>query len=534
MPPATSRQCLPDELSPFAAQLLQSGEALAYLHLSGNHCTSKVDDNQIGSVHTYQVALRHDQPEGDKFAFEYEVLGVFDSYIGKCVVYAPLHAPERTVIAFRGVRIDVNMKEGNASDVSSMLERRMTRVTWLPSKARMSIGICRHAGAIWGGTPGRAHLGGHTTSHGLVEFLRTRLRPESEVHFTGLSLAGSLAQLMALRCCLDASIPIADGAHVLTFGALPFMNAETASVYDATLGARCAHLATRLLERMSPAATIRAATSPWWIEADDDDDDAAEKVYAALDPLTLSFMTEPKQPAHTYAIESEQRRASTDCGDGFSIYSAHPFWSKPDDPDGGGAARLRAVREWPTDVILRSRLHQLMLNQLDDTDGLHIDFLRLHRGKAYKTAVLALVNSAIETQQAQRASERAAGESERAGEPAAAPTAPTGGVGMRKTSSKRALSEMLGDDAEVDAAEVDAATEPLGQRAEAAAPATSSETGGMRRTSSKRALSEMLAQDAEVDGGDENQPVPQTQRDGLSKLASHGSMADRLDEIAMF
>ena len=78
----------------------------------------------------------------------------------------------------------------------------------------------------------------------------------------------------------------------------------------------------------------------------------------------------------------------------------------------------------------------------------------------------------------------------------------------------------------------------LEEDAAAVVPSCAAETreaSGMRRTSSKRALSETLRwDDADGDGTDENQPLPRAQRDGLSKLASHGSMADRLDEIAMF
>merc|ERR1719305_862420 len=104
------------ELPPFANSLIESGEALAYLHLSGNAVNFDADHQEI----TYTTTVNEKE-----VSFTYDVLCSCSGWAGKhgkAVVYRPIHDPDRIVIAFRAVRlaIDAGQISGNSSDVASM------------------------------------------------------------------------------------------------------------------------------------------------------------------------------------------------------------------------------------------------------------------------------------------------------------------------------------------------------------------------------------------------------------------------------
>ena len=90
---------------PFAHDLISSAEVLAYLHLSGNHAHNSPS---IGEVHTYETTVSTGEEPHATISFSYEILAVCnggnDGELGQAIVYRPLHAENKIVIAFRPVR----------------------------------------------------------------------------------------------------------------------------------------------------------------------------------------------------------------------------------------------------------------------------------------------------------------------------------------------------------------------------------------------------------------------------------------------
>lgn len=465
------------ELPPFAAGLIESGEALAYLHLTGSHAAMAAAklDADVGSVHTYETSMPSD-PE-TKISFDYEVLAIFNGDrgdLGQAVAYQPQHAPDRVVVAFRAVRVGqidalTSQTSGNRQDVESYLDPCFIKTTWLPSRARMSRGLCRHAGAVWA-------LG---STGGLGNFLVSQCAGKA-VHFVGLSLAGALAQATALRATIETKeTKIDERAHVITFGALPWANAGAAECYSKILGARSVHLASRLSERVE-AADARsgqpAVMAPcWWDERRDVADAGGERMYDVLDPLTNAFVNEHTVLPNTYAIDALECRADADVVDVSEAASVSESLGLPSHAWTSGA-HLTALTTFPEAIVPRQRLQALMSQMLEDDDALVLDYMRLHRGRAYKAALKALVDS---TRAAKKRRAREAEEEP----PAAAKLRP----GLRRNTSKRTLDEALLD------------------------PNNENVADGSNTAIAER---------------------PPTGR--LSKVASYGSLADKLDQIGMF
>jgi len=366
-------------MKPFALELVESGEALAYLHLSG--AAVNRDDTSL----TYTTAI-----EEREVTFQYEVLCICNGdtdRLGKAVVYQPSHDPDRIIVAFRAVRIDSDWStspSGNKADVESMLDTKFHKTSWLPSKtSQMSFGVARHAGGIWaGGVRG-----------GLSEFLKTT--KAREVHFTGLSLAGALAQAVALRSVFEKALPnFHERACVFTFGAVPWINDIGAACYADILGERTVHLCTR----MTVHANVLPVSCPAWWEAavgaayelDARDVGESSRPFIVADPITSAFAEEHAVMCNTFAIESTRGAPAAK-------------WCNTDDDEVDfwrSGARCSAVTRFPPHLVPRTGIHDLMNHKLPPHDALVRDYMRLHRGRAYKAAVRALVHCAIEARRA--------------------------------------------------------------------------------------------------------------------------------------
>jgi len=522
-------EVVPQTVPLFAAELVETGECLAYLHLTGYHAALNSAKIEVGAVHLYETTL-----SGAKLSWNYEVVAVFDGDrgdLGQAVAYKPLHDPTRVIVAFRAVRVDDNgpsfSPTGHTIDVDAMLDESFLKTKWLPSEAKMSRGICRHAGTVWA-------LG---KKGGLMQWLLTHCSTLA-VHFIGLSLAGALAQATALRATIEqGETGIGDRAHVFTFGALPWGNAGAADIYLQYLGQRTMHLVTR-------ATQFAVDALPWWEEIDapvDLNEQASApasltaspseperrgdpaaaaspalaaipsrvSVYSVLDPLTAAFAPDHAVFPHTFAVDSLARYYVRPPSDGLpwsppsyddssreevreeATSSRSQSFAESDstrsrassaDEFGAGAqssaaaesstgahakavdswtsgAVLRALTQWPSALVPPRQLAALMANKLSADAPLVADYMRLHRGRAYKAALKSLVDLAI-----CRARER--GEDE--------------------------------------------ATKPVPR---------------IHRISSKRTLDEVWS-DENASGANERSP-----QDRLSKVASYGSLADKLDEI---
>jgi len=486
-------EVLPPTFPAWAGDLIESGESLAYLHLSGNHAA--LDDSiKVGSLHTYETTLC--EAGEQRVKFQYEVLSVFNGdsdELGKGVAYRPLHDPDRIIISFRAVRVDALKFAGNELDVNSMLDRTFLQTNWLPRVARISRGICRHAGCIWS-------LG---EEGGLAAWLARHCKEAKVVHFTGLSLAGALAQVLGLRALIDGGDTcLGERAHIFTFGTVPWCNTAAGELYNRVLAERAVHLATRLLQQTTAPASaggLAEEVPSWWLPAAPEgspsgDSSTYSRVYRVLDPLTAAFGDDHALLSFTYAIDSPQRIVARDEPFDFCARS-FDFWS--------AGCVLSRLTSWDGARTPHAALGQLMTRQLAESDPLSTDYLRLHRGRAYKAALLSLVRSAVRARHARE--------------------------GIIPAPYPVSLS-----------AQQHNATAPGASQLEAAClPDADAPKGGMRRnSSSKRSLAAML-EGSDENGTDPNHSSPygsptlSGQRGGMTKIASYGSLADKLDEFNM-
>jgi hypothetical protein len=475
-----SRHAEPCELPPFANALVKSGEALAYLHLSG----SAVTQNQTDISYEATVKDR-------TVAFSYNVLRTCcgdNDYHGKAVVYQPAHDPNRIVVAFRAVRLETSKHSsgsradtgkdisGNRADVEAMLELRVASADWLPSsEARISYGIIRHAGVIWAcGRDG-----------GLRAFLKTC--KAREIHFTGLSLAGALAQVVALKSELETTLGICERARVITFGAVPWANASAAADYASVLGERAAHLCTHMTLRVS----VHTAPDdrPWWVSNGAPAEDGRMpmpmhgdvldlvQTYDVVDPLTCAFKPDHAMLCSTFAVESREAPKVR------RWYHSPTVQSQDENELWVTGADVRGLARFPAGLVPRKDIVDLFRNQLGQEHSLLNDYLLLHRGRAYKSAVRGLVHSAMERARLRDEPAAITPVVTPVVAPVAAPTLPKL---RRNSSSKRTLSD----------------------------PENAIDTSNAQTTLE----------------------WPAQQTGGISKVASYGSLANsfKLDEINMF
>ena len=596
----------PAEVAPFVSELLATGEVLAYLHLSGHHAAT---DPKLKTFHKYETTAGGKHSE-KPLVFEYEVVaveGANGGQHGRAVVYRPLHAPDRYVIAFRAVRAQCcaaamagadAIIHGHPADVDAMLDPKFVQTTWLPAEARVSRGICRHAGSTWAIERG-----------GLQSWLTDECPPNANIHFVGLSLAGALTQMTALRAVIENETALGERAHVLTFGALPWTNQGGRDCYERSLGSRAAHLVTELYQQTP--GVFPPAVEPWWIESTHERElvsfgNTHAREYSVIDPLSSGCAPEHVLMHNTFAIGDPDQPAT----DPTTAVKAD-FWHAE-----GVSLRLHTVA--PQNIVSRREIGKLMTHGLEEDDQLKIDYLRLHRGRAYKVALTALVRSAMQKRQAAEeaaaaavAAEAVVAEAAKAQEAVAAEAVAAEAAKAQAaaaSSSGRATElyeELLDQATAAPAPEVELPTAPApapepeieflkadgsklqdgsllnallesdvdtskaGSRSRppSTSPGRPQGHGMMRRNSSKRSLAEMQeanpnhplftnealtspslgAQDDHnahlfaplfLDRESTIQHLsPPTTRNGdgpLSKMTSHGSISARLDEINMF
>ena len=527
---------LPTELAPFAAELLGTGEVLAYLHLSGHHAST---DPRPGTFHKYETSAGGKESE-KPLSFEYEVVaveGANGGQYGQAIVYRPLHASDRYVIAFRAVRAQCcaaaaagmdAIVHGHPADVDAMLDPKFVQTTWLPAEARVSRGICRHAGSTWSIERG-----------GLQSWLIDECPPGVDIHFIGLSLAGALTQMTALRAVLEQGTALGARAHVLTFGALPWTNAVGRDCYERSLGPRAAHLVTELYQQTP--GVFPPAVEPWWVEREREllsFGSNYPREYSVMDPLSNAFAPEHVLLHNTFAIGDPEQPAADP-----NSHIRADFWHAE-------SVRLRPHTVAPPTLVPRREIGKLMTHGLEDDDQLKIDYLRLHRGRAYKGALTALVRSVMRKR-------RTSGETEsgRATElydelPDQATAAPAPELEAPTAPAPEPMFATSLPEPEGETSKAVARSRP-----NSTSPGRPRSHGMMRRNSSKRSLEEMQDINAPLfapsflgspplGAQEENanmfaplflgQSAPLRSDGPLSKMTSHGSISKRLDEINMF
>ena len=521
---------LPIDLPTFAKQLIETGEAFAYLHLSGNHA-AKDRTKDLEEIHTYTAwADDFSRPIG---SFSYKVLGDFgsnDGMIGRAIAYEPLHDPDRVVIAFRAARNSAASVAEAHIDVDNMLDHKVVCVDWLPRDATLSRGVARHAGSVWGHA-GSQGFGKSAGNGGIFAFLQGHCQGK-QVHFTGLSLAGALAQAIALRTACDEKMDMSKRCSVLTFGATMWGNQALTSVYENKLGPRAAHLVTSLMQRTDApvhADGLMARDTPWWVPVD-----GSDGLARVFDPLTLPFMPQHKVQCNTFVVHDPECVAQKAR---FDMYDDHlAFWAMDRTPR--CSTRATRVSEWPTSLVGREALKRLLKNELLQGEEMQLqaDYLRLHRGKAYLFALRALFVAARD---------RAVGVP-------ALPPIETQCAAATRSAAAQPKPELVSEIEALFAPVPEDTGFPLDfipwhdakDATSALQDSPGSDSGSpsrrtMRRNSSKRRLEEMLmaGEDAcskeNVNGSSETID-DNVRRRGLERLTTSGSFAAQLNEISMF
>ena len=617
---------------PFAHDLISSAEVLGYLHLSGNHAHNSPS---VGEVHTYETTVSTGEEPHATISFSYEILAVCnggnDGELGQAIVYRPLHAENKIVIAFRPVRPG-DVANGDV-DVQSMLDPALIKTSFISDKSvLMSRGVCRHAGSIW------YEIALLLKKHDAERPPLSPGEPPLRVDFTGLSLAGALSQICALRTCLDKeTCHLAPSVHCVTFGATPCMNQKGVNIYSEALGARACHLVTRLTQNITKGPTWRPLESrppPWWAPVADADDvtgldaPSAEALmlaealdgpvwpqavggiqggidlrsnkgiksrYHVLDPLTQPFAPgQCTKLPNTFAIES------SDLGDYATMSELDPdecldlhHRSPPHWKHGAKLTMLQWEEESPRgkertsflggneekQIINRRALVALFANQLPLDHTLSRDYMRLHRGRAYKVALISLVKSANNGNFGRVASTSAV--------PAPIPLTKDNDSFMSERGTTT-TTVATGDDEEFNSFRRSRSSHTIPEELEVeTTPAVSSPKATLRRNSSKRTLADLANEEElmpppqrakspiigqlspgrksprsplccpgegrtaarsprrspvlrprSMAASNEAYPVEDLmpmRPDGLSKLKKNGgSFAERLDEIAMF
>lgn len=491
-----------------ASELLESGESAAYLYLSGS--MSAQGDVQVGQVFSYKATVPTSPAR--KETFEYEVLQRFTSargLLGQAVVFRALRGPKkRMVIAFRGVRTQAHAAKGlvgHSVDTAAMLRPLQAFPQYWncpsdeapssSSRPMLSDGVRRYLDSICSDDdPGNAG--------GLVHWLRAiaMFSPNSfdEVHFTGHSFGGTLAQGAALRVALEPSLqPIHGRVRLLAFGSVPWLNESGAELYRKALGSRAVHLVTQLLQRCSRPSGAKQWAMPAC--AGDADSLSGSQLFSFVgydlvrDPLTTGFAVEHAVPHNTFAIENlsvqeewdkfsmtRSGLTRTDRHKMTHLFSADEVWTD-------GARVVQPTSCWPAPsllpVAMGPYLAKLMQGTLEQDDPLLVDFFRLHRGRSYRAALLSVASS---------------------------------------LQDERARAQEL---------EATTVQQKGAMQTDAADAAEPKQAPSLGRTLSKRSLAALLDEPKQ---GDENGPSDNVQRKGMTKIASYGSLTQCLDSIAMF
>ena len=200
--------------------LLESGEALALLSLTGSRC-DRLDESSVGKVIEYR--LRDDQLETIGPTFRYEVLQNFGcgSY-SRAVAFRRLDVADgsrRIILAFRGVRPGADQSDcpspvsgeqspntspppspsspwrsAEKEDLAALCDGRSCSLKWLPKMSmKVSLGITRYHGSVWTHEQRCGPLCGRAGATGLSVWLMEQLaasesgvEPIDDILFLGL------------------------------------------------------------------------------------------------------------------------------------------------------------------------------------------------------------------------------------------------------------------------------------------------------------------------------------------------------------
>jgi len=244
--------------------LLNSGEAVACLSLSGNHAVS-VKPDQLESTISYTV--RH--KEGENMValtptFNFSVIGIFGSEKGRALCVRPHYRPSSVYMAFRGVRLDIRKTDPVADAQGPALDRANFKATepaaasWLGEGYVVHSGVLDHLESIW-----NSGLRDYFAELSRCTELRIPFRG-AYVHkllLVGLSFGGALAELTALRAAVTFP-PLSPIVHVLSFGSVPWASPAVTARFDDIFGRRSVQLVNSM-RRAGP----RPEGAGWWLAA---------------------------------------------------------------------------------------------------------------------------------------------------------------------------------------------------------------------------------------------------------------------------
>lgn len=417
----------------WARELLSSGEAVACLSLAGNHAVKLVADDVGGAVEYSVRTMQAGELTPVAGPFVYACDGVFGGEKGKAVVFRPHHDPSLVIVAFRGVRTQVapaddveprystpgdgGASDGGGSSTNSSFTKAAPRSRppsprtagqkpplgasadaaaadekgdalaeqaaidranfvrvecaepgWLSGSAlRVHAGVLDHHESLWDSRPG---------SRGLVDWVADQIsrEPAQRVVFVGLSFGGALAQLTAYRVA-RVYPSLRDSLHVLAMGSVQWANALMARHARNVFGDRVVNLVTTRVVSLAAtpeaarAALLRRAELPgWWVPLD-----ASAAHCLVVDPVTANASREFQPLANVFALSM---------------------------PAGAGAhetdlplALLPASCVQPVmDVsVPRATLVDWISGRLPADEQFHVDYLRLHVGRQYRAALVALM-----------------------------------------------------------------------------------------------------------------------------------------------
>ena len=312
-------------------------------------------------------------------------------------------------IAFRGIRASKSGKlEADIVDTLALIDAKFDRPKWLPN-GKVSNGAVTFHDALWAKQHGQGLL------HWLQELSVDRSggnhsTQASPLLFIGHSFGGALAQMTALRAILEFP-ELCSCTHVLAFGATPWANHQVADLFKTTFHERASHL-----------VTVQ------WVKVSAESNNPGTR---REDPLTQRFLLQQSE-LHGKRLLSALPVEQPECDHDASVLSlAQGTLDLPKRPAGFTDDCLNAVEPGTycqTDLPLcRSKLFQLLQGKLPDEHPLCRGYMLMHRGLAYRNAMLAIFQAAHAT-----CSQGHQGASL---------------VAMRRNnSSKRSLDNMMGDE----------------------------------------------------------------------------------------
>ena len=329
-----------------------------------------------------------------------------------------------------------------------MLDPALIKTSFISDKSvLMSRGVCRLAGSIWYEIA--LLLKKHDAER--PPTVAGRAAPSCRL-YRALARGRALADLRAAYVPRQGDVPPRSERplrdvwrHAL------HVNQKGVNIYSEALGARACHLVTRLTQNITKGPTWRPLESrppPWWAPVADADDvtgldaPSAEALmlaealdgpvwpqavggiqggidlrsnkgiksrYHVLDPLTQPFAPgQCTKLPNTFAIESSD--LGDYAGDGELDpdecldlhHRSPPHWKHgakltmlqwEESPRGKERTSFLGGNE-EKQIINRRALVALFANQLPLDHTLSRDYMRLHRGRAYKVALISLVKSA--------------------------------------------------------------------------------------------------------------------------------------------